>query len=328
MVAHRTVLVGSDGSWRSAAVLDVAAREASARGARLAVVTVLREVADAGRSLTALLDEERHAAELADWRLREAVARVRGRHPALEVLTSTAGEPELAAWRTGAAAPGTALPDGVELLVVGAHGAHAEPVFALGSISSDLLRTLGGPVLVVPDRVTSPRGRGAPPPVVAAVGDRPEAAAAVLAAARREAARYGTSVVALHAYRPTAGLSAARARQEALERAARAVSGAEPGTPVRLAVTDEPVLDAVLRQGAAGSLLVLGTRGTGALAGLSTESVTRSVLSDPPCPVLVLLPGPTARQERSDDPARNRAPAGSVVPEQSPHQGTVPRRSR
>jgi len=325
VVAPGTVLVGSDGSWRSAAVLDVAAREASVRGARLAVLTVLREAADPGRSLTALLGEERHAADLADWRLREAVARVRGRHPALEVLTARAGERELAG---GTGLPdAAALPDDVELLVVGARGAHAEPAFGLGTISSDLLRAVGGPVLVVPERVAPAPGRGAPPPVVAAVGDRPESAARVLAAARREAARHGTSVVALHAYRPPPGLSAARARQEALERAAGAVSGAQPGVPVRLAVTDEPVLDALLRQGAAGSLLVIGTRGTAALAGLSAESVTRPVLADPPCPVLVLLPGPTARRERNDGPARHRAPAGSVVPEQAPHQGAVPRRS-
>lgn len=288
MAGQETVVVGSDGSWRSAAVVDVAAQEASVRGARLAVVSVVRELADPRYSLTAVLRDEERAAELADWRLREAVSRIRSRHPAIEVTTHRLRDRDLG-WPDEDAAH---LAE-ASLLVVGARGGHCEPVFALGTVSRHLLKSTACPVLVVPDRVPGPGGRTPAParPVVAAVGEA--LAVPVLQAARDVAALHGTSVLAVHAYRPRPQESDAAARVRAERFLAHAIAetgGAGPAPVVRTLVTTGPVLEALRQQASRAATLVLGTRGPAALAGLAMESVSRAVLDDPPCPVLVLVP--------------------------------------
>lgn len=293
MAGQETVVVGSDGSWRSAAVVDVAAHEASVRGARLAVVSVVREVADPRYSLTAVLRDEERAADLADWRLREAVSRIRSRHPALEVTTHRLRDRDLG-WPDEEAA-GLAE---ASLLVVGARGGHSEPVFALGTVSRHLLKSTACPVLVVPDRVPGTGSRTPAParPVVAAVGEA--LAVPVLQTARDVAALHGTPVLAVHAYRPRPEESDVVARVRAERFLAHVVAetggvGPAPvrtGAVVRTFVTSGPVLEAIRQQAARAAMLVLGTRGPAALAGLAMESVSRAVLDDPPCPVLVLVP--------------------------------------
>jgi nucleotide-binding universal stress UspA family protein len=288
------VLVGSDGSWRSGAVLDVAAAEAARRGADLAVVSAVPPVSDAGGSLTEMLVDEQRASELVDWRLAEAVARVRSRHPGLELTThrladAETGEPDEQV---------AALPE-ASLLVLGARGAHGEPVFALGTVSRRLLKGTTCPVLVVPEDARAPQVRQGrrPAPVTAGIDDGP-LAAEVLAAAAVEAALLGTHVVAVHAYARLPG----EGEPAALARARRSVAGtlrragATPDRPVvggagvSVVLTCDAAADTLLAHSRRASALVVGSRGSAALAGLSLESVSRAVLDAPPCPVLLVVP--------------------------------------
>lgn len=275
MGEQQTVLAGSDGSRRSGSVLDAAAREASALGARLAVVTVVREAAETSHSLRALLADEARAAELADRSLEEAVTRVRARYPALEVTTHRLDD---RAVEERADLPGALA--GAALLVVGSRGPQAQPAFGLGSVSRHLLRSTTCPVLVVPDEgpVSSARGQG---PVVAGLDDDGRAGD-VLGAAQAAAERHGTSVLAVHAYHPRAGQDEATA-----QRRAEQLLG---GSPVDLLVAAGDPSDVLVEHAAGASALVLGTRGPAALAGLAVDSVSRRVLDAAPCPVLLLVP--------------------------------------
>lgn len=302
-MASGLVLVGTDGSWRSTAVLPVAAREASLRGAELAVVTVVREVADPRYSLTALLAEERRAAELARWRMGEVVARISSWYPQLEVSTHLVRDRDLG-WPDRAVRLGAA-----DLLVLGAHGAHAGPVFGLGTVSRFLLKITACPALVVPDRLPGavPRQDDAEArrPVLAAVG--PTGGEHVLAAAHREAGLRGAGVRVVRAVGPGDDVERVRA---GLSDLVADVGGSADGVEVPVEVTLETApgapADVVLERAEASALVVVGTRGPAALAGLTADSVARAVLDRCPCPVLVVAPR-TARAPLG--PSRLAAPA-------------------
>jgi nucleotide-binding universal stress UspA family protein len=59
---------------------------------------------------------------------------------------------------------------------------------------------------------------------------------------------------------------------------------------VSVVLTQDAAVDGLLRHGKHAAVLVVGSRGPAALAGLSLESVSRAVLDAPPCPVLVVVP--------------------------------------
>lgn len=288
------VLVGSSGSWRSGAVLDVAAAEASRRGAGLAVVGAVPPVPDAGGSLTEMLVDERRAGELVTRRLSEAVARLQARYPGLRLTTHTLADPE-------SGAPGEqdgALPE-ASLLVLGARGANGEPVFALGTLGRRLLKGTTCPVLVVPEDGPDPGVRETRRPAAVTVGiDDGPLAAEVLTQATAEATLLGTHVVAVHAYSPLPGegepAARARARRSVAATLRRAGGPADRpvlgGVSVSTVLTQDPAVDALLRHGEHASMLVVGSRGPAALAGLSLDSVSRAVLDAPPCPVLLVVP--------------------------------------
>jgi nucleotide-binding universal stress UspA family protein len=249
-------------------------------------------VADARFSLTALLVDERRASDLADWRLREAVSRVRARHPGLELTTHRLSDRDLG-WPDAQ----TAALSGAGLLVVGARGRHAEPAFGLGTVSRHLLKSTACPVLVVPERVPDPAARpGADAPLVVAGVDEGALAVPVLRAALDEAALRGTGVLAVHSFaaRPDEShdeaLARARTRTERLVLEVRDTSDAPAGVDIRTVVTDEAAAQALVARGRGAAVLVLGTRGPAALAGLSMDSVSRAVLDVAPCPVLLLVP--------------------------------------
>ena len=116
-VDRSCVLVGTDGSWRSGPVLDVAAEEASNRKLPLLIVSVVRSVLDPRTSDTRRSGGDPHALELTDWRLLEAVSRVRGMHPALAISTHRLPDADLPLRIDTSAG----LPE-PRLLVVGARG--------------------------------------------------------------------------------------------------------------------------------------------------------------------------------------------------------------
>jgi nucleotide-binding universal stress UspA family protein len=305
-LARHCVLVGTDGSWHSGPVLDVAAEEASIRELPLLIVSVVRGIPGAYASQIQRTSESDHARELTDWRLLEAVSRVRGAHPALEITTHRLPTADLP-WRVD----GTAgLPE-PRLLVVGARGPRDQPAFDVGTVSRDLLRATSCPVLVVPETAfTTPANPATrADPVVAALDDDP-LSGPVLRTAADEAAIRRAPVEILHCYTAAHGESDAQARSRAIARsgellgAIRATDERWRTIPHRIDVSTEPAAEALCRRSAAASLLVLGTRGPAALAGLSLASVSRAVVGGARCPVLLVVPGgsstePSARLERS-----------------------------
>jgi len=287
------VLVGTDGSWRSGPVLDVAAEEASTRRLPLLIVSVERSLPDAGESRLQRTGRDDRAAKLADWRLLEAVSRVRGAHPALEITTHRLPDATLP-WRIdgtgGLPEPG--------LVVVGARGPRDQPAFELGTVSRDLLHATSCPVLVVPEsahvRPTNPATRA--DGVVAGLADDP-LSGQVLRAAADEATIRRARVEIVHCYAGALRESDAAARARAIRRAdelvnaMRATDERWSTIPHRLVVTDEPAAEALIRRSATASVIVVGTRGPAALAGLSLTSVSRPVVGAARCPVLFVMPG-------------------------------------
>jgi nucleotide-binding universal stress UspA family protein len=286
------VLVGTDGSWHSGPVLDTAAAEASTRGLPLLIVSVVRSLPEeAGRMAPKGGGDS--SAELTDWRLREAVSRVRGAHPALEISTHRLPDAHVP-WRLDGSA---GLPE-PRLLVIGARGPHDQPAFEVGTVSRDLLRATSCPVLVVPEYA---HVRPANPAVhagalVAGLADDP-LSGLVLRTAADEAAVRRARLQIVHCYTAARGesgehaLGRATARAQEVVGAAQAVDERWSTLPYSLVLTDEPADEALSRRSAAASMVVLGTRGPAALAGLSPASVSRAVVGSARCPVLLVVPG-------------------------------------
>jgi nucleotide-binding universal stress UspA family protein len=101
----------------------------------------------------------------------------------------------------------------------------------------------------------------------------------------------------VHCYAAAYGESDAKARSRAVARSGEVVDAILAGDdrwkdiPHSVVVTDEPAADALARRSATASVLVLGTRGPAALAGLSLKSVSRAVVGSARCPVLLVVPG-------------------------------------
>jgi nucleotide-binding universal stress UspA family protein len=138
--------------------------------------------------------------------------------------------------------------------------------------------------------------------VVAGVDDEETAATAVLSAAFAEAAARGAELLAVRAYgdgwREARAQRSDPAREEADRRAADALDRAVrpwreryPDVVARpLAVRGAPrrtVLDAAHGAG----LLVVGSRGLGAVTGALLGSVSRAAVHAAACPVLIVHPG-------------------------------------
>jgi nucleotide-binding universal stress UspA family protein len=287
------VLVGTDGSWHSGPVLDAAAAEASTRGLPLLIVSVVRALPEDQAARTSPTDGDDRSRELTDWRLREAVSRVRGTHPALEILTHRLPDAHLPCRIDGS----DGLPE-PRLLVVGTRGHHDELAFGVGTVSRELLRATSCPVLVVPElvhvRPVNPAAHA--DAVVAGLADDP-LSGQVLRAAADEAAVRRAHLQVVHCYTAARGESddqargRATARAEQLVAAARAVDERWGTLPHSVVVTGDPAEVALSRRSAAASVVVLGTRGQAALAGLSPASVSRAVVGSARCPVLLVVPG-------------------------------------
>jgi nucleotide-binding universal stress UspA family protein len=90
-----------------------------------------------------------------------------------------------------------------------------------------------------------------------------------------------------------AAVAAAAGRALAETVAEVAESGSEP-VDVRTAVAEGPAAPVLLAAAAGAELLVVGSRGHGAFAGMLLGSVSQHCVHHPPCPVVV-IPPPSAR---------------------------------
>lgn len=187
---------------------------------------------------------------------------------------------------------------GSELLVVGARGLGGFKALLLGSVSQHCLQHAETPIAVIrhADGAAEPHGR-----VVAAV-DGSETSALALAWAVDEARLRGASLRVVNAWqRPYVGgypyttetfepgvfeHASRRVLTEALESCdtdgitVETVSA--EGTPARV------VLDAA----GDADLVVMGSRGLGAFAGMLLGSAAHQVVLHAPCPVVVVPPSP------------------------------------
>ncbi|MFC5381617.1 universal stress protein [Aquipuribacter nitratireducens] len=288
-VRPRRVVVGYDGSPESRAALREAVARAGWAEAPLVVVTAAEPVAFAYE-----LYPEIEA--LARGHAADAMA------SAVEHLPLGDVSQHVAAGTPSSVLLQLARPD--DLLVVGTRGQGRVERWLLGSTSTGVATHAPCPVLVVP---RDARHDGA---VVAGV-DGSAASWSVLAHARAEAARQGTSLQVVSAVPPLPtrvepdGLAVAAERQRVADvrrLLARLVeqAGVESLASVDVQVEADPAAEVLRRKAGAARLLVVGSKGHGGLHALLLGSVSRAVLHQTPCAVLVVR-----------SPAWSETPAGT-----------------
>jgi nucleotide-binding universal stress UspA family protein len=176
--------------------------------------------------------------------------------------------------------------------VVGERGLGGVARLVVGSVSVGVSGHALCPVVVV---------RGAPAregPVVVGV-DGTGAAEAAVGFAYEEAALRRAPLLAVHAWRDGPAEPAPVPDRAAVEERGRAVLaerlagwGAKyPDVEVVRLVAREAAADLLVEQSAGAALVVVGSRGRGALTGLVLGSVGHALLHRSGCPVAVLRPG-------------------------------------
>jgi nucleotide-binding universal stress UspA family protein len=270
------VVVAYDGSAPARTALEQAIDLADARQVPLRIVCAVDAfdaIADAAMSQAA----------------REAVASAE--QAALSRLPAAAVS---AVVTTGA--PAARLLDEVvdgDLVVVGTHGHRPVARVFLGSVSTALVTHAAVPVLVARRGAVDPAA-----PVVVGV-DGSAASTAAVALAAQEADRRGAQLRAVMAVDPVVDANGmvsgpdAAAVQESHALLGEAVAGLHERYP-DLHVTTEVLtthpLEALLRTSQDASLLVVGSRGRGALRRALLGSVSREVAQRAAVPVLVVHP--------------------------------------
>lgn len=280
-----TVVVGCDSSSESQDAVVAATLEASLRGTEVVLLAVAEHRPYWPDSLAWVSRAEAEAAQHAQAAVDRAMERVVATDPDVAVQTVFVKDfdsPELA---------GVARAAG--LLVLGRRGAGGRVAFSLGSTSAELARRFHCPMLVVQDRrrpsASDQVGRGSA--VVAGI-DTGGGADVVLSVAVNEAVTRDLPLVVVHALQRGKGVDRAVIAEGWRKcRAALREAGLPAGVPNRLVITEDDPVPALLHRVGPGDLLVVGTRGQGRLAGLITGSVSREILDNMTCDVLVVQPG-------------------------------------
>lgn len=198
-----------------------------------------------------------------------------------------------------------------DLLVTGTHGHRPVARVFLGSTSSALVSHAHGPVLVA-RRATA--GPGAP--VVVGVDGSPSSTDAVALAAN-EAQERGVDLRAVLALPPVVDAAGMvdvpdeAQLEDARALVAEAVAGLaedHPDLTVTTTVVVSHPVDALLGASQEASLLVVGSRGHGALRRMLLGSVSREVSQRAACPVLVVHPDVAPVEAADARPAREQVP--------------------
>jgi nucleotide-binding universal stress UspA family protein len=282
------VVVGADGTTWSRAAVRWAAHEAERRGLPLRVTHVFgwdwRETRhDMGNDYPDLIRKR------AEGITANAVFEARMVARKLEVE----GDPVIG----HAAALLLDETEYAELMVLGSRGHGGFGSLLLGSVSQRVATHAKCPVVVV-------RGRGdvAEGPIAVGVDDSP-AAELVLETAFEAAARRGCSLQVVRAYIPTIRPWMAYEfpadidlpDPAAAERARLAEQLAPwrakyPDVPVEVVLTRESAASALVEASARAQLVVVGSRGRGAIAGALLGSTGLQLLHHADCPVYLVRP--------------------------------------
>jgi nucleotide-binding universal stress UspA family protein len=285
------IVVGVDGSTSALQAVRWAAREAARRDAPLRLVHVCflmpvrhpRQVAPPPEYHDALLEQGRH------W-LNQATEMARTVAPDVALSTDL---------RDGLAADVLVKESkAAQLVALGSRGLGGFRGLLVGSVSVALSAHAYCPVVVM----HGPSGDGAPPesgPVVVGVDGSPLSDAAIEFAFSAASSR-GVPLVAVHSWMDVdmagawAGLpntidwefiGAGEAR--VLDESLAGWVDKFPGIEVHKVVERDRPQRALLTAAAGAQLVVVGTRGRGALTGLGLGSVSQSLLHHAECPVAV-----------------------------------------
>ncbi|GAA3337459.1 universal stress protein [Amorphoplanes nipponensis] len=284
------VAVGTDGTEYSNAAVDWAAHEAQRRRRPLRIVHAFDWDRQQTRSPAGAEYADR-ARTFAEGIVATALDRARALAPDIAIRTDVL---------VGHAVPRLleAAQD-ADRLVLGSRGRGGFAGLLLGSVSQRVATHAPGPVVVV-------RGRGGPAggPIVAGVDDSP-AADLVLDAAFTAAAEQQCPVTVVRAYLPVIPLwlvdvpaaAVETPEQDAQERAQLEEQlvpwrARFPAVPVGTVLTHEGASLALVEASRQARLIVVGSRGHGALAGALLGSASLQLLHHAACPVLITRPRP------------------------------------
>lgn len=283
------VVVGCDSSGESQNAVVEATREASRRGAELVLLSVAehRPYWPDSRLWVARAEaESAHQAEkAADSAMASALATDRSVTIRIAIVHEADSlELDEMARHTG-------------LLVLGSRGDGGQLTFSLGSTSAELGRRFHCPILIVHDQGQPVERRQFGPDSVVVGMDLTAAVDAVLAVAAAEALIRSLPLVVVHAL--PRGKDADRAAiGEGWRKCREALRAAHlpPGVPNRLVVTRDDPVPALLHRVGHADVLVVGTHGRGRLAGRVAGSVSRAILDQMNCDVMVVQPDVNASE--------------------------------
>jgi nucleotide-binding universal stress UspA family protein len=288
---ERPVVVGIDGSASALRAVRWAAREAVRRHAPLRLVHVCylipvrhpRQVAPPPEYHDAVLEQGRH------WL-----------NQAADAALTTAPDVRLATDQRDGLAADVLVGESerAQLMVLGSRGIGGFRGLLVGSVSVSLSAHAHCPVVVV----HGPGGDGTPPsagPVVVGVDGSPLSDAAI-AFAFAAAAERRVPLVAVHSWMdvnmaagwavlpaPIDWAEIGRAEVRMLDEILAPWCEKYPEVVVRKVVERDRPEQALLKAAASAQLVVVGSRGRGALTGLGLGSVSQSLLHHAECPVAV-----------------------------------------
>ncbi|GAA3748091.1 universal stress protein [Salinactinospora qingdaonensis] len=298
------IVVGVDGSTRSRAALEWAARACADRGLGLVILHALSIPVVAvpfGEPLRPPPSPE--VADRCQRLLQEDADHVAQLYPDLPVRTEVSAlDPSyalLAAGRTAA------------MVVVGSRGLGAFASAFLGTVSIRVSAHASCPVAVVPDPATAEEGetkeRDGRGRIVVGL-DGSHGAKAALRFALGEAARTGAEVVAVHAwlvpvlfdgaafaaspYTADREFFATHADKHVRTLVDEVRSEQAKDIPIHVEVVEDHAAHALLSAGEDADLIVVGSRGRGGFTGLLLGSVSQAVLHHAPTPVVVVRSTP------------------------------------
>jgi nucleotide-binding universal stress UspA family protein len=287
---HYGVIVGIDGSPSSDAAVRWAAHDAAIRGLPLTLVYVENPAAPTW-SQAPILQESAGEQEAEDRGLLANAAKI-----AREAIADTAQIQINGELLSSAIVP--TLVDqskDAELIVVGSRGRGALSRGFLGSVSSGLIRHAHCPVALIRDEDEQTPDAADAPVLVGIDGSTADLATAI---AFEEASRRQTDLIALHAWNdvdmdaiPGYDWSPTTTKEDhLLDEALAGWQERYPHVTVHKRLVQDRAAHALVDASESAQLVVVGSHGSGALAGMLLGSVSNAVVQAVHKPVIVARP--------------------------------------